>query len=45
MKEGTNVRGLNAATLWSSAAVGAFSGAGLLGEATLLTAFNLASIS
>jgi putative Mg2+ transporter-C (MgtC) family protein len=43
MKEGTNVRGLNtAATLWSSAAVGAFSGADLLGEATLLTAFILA---
>jgi putative Mg2+ transporter-C (MgtC) family protein len=42
MKEGTNVRGLNtAATLWSSAAVGAFSGADLLGEAMLLTAFIL----
>jgi putative Mg2+ transporter-C (MgtC) family protein len=43
MKEGMNVRGLNtAATLWSSAAVGAFSGADLLAEATLLTAFILA---
>jgi putative Mg2+ transporter-C (MgtC) family protein len=43
MKEGQNVRGLNtAATLWSSAAVGAFSGADLLAEAALLTAFVLA---
>ena len=43
MKEGMNVRGLNtAATLWSSAAVGAFSGADLLAEATLLAAFILA---
>jgi putative Mg2+ transporter-C (MgtC) family protein len=43
MKEGMNVRGLNtAATLWSSAAVGAFSGADLLAEATLLTVFILA---
>jgi len=43
MKEGMNVRGLNtAATLWSSAAVGAFSGADLLAEAALLTAFILA---
>jgi putative Mg2+ transporter-C (MgtC) family protein len=43
MKEGMNVRGLNtAATLWSSAAVGAFSGADLLAEAVLLTAFILA---
>lgn len=43
MKEGTNVRGLNtAATLWCSAAVGAFSGAGLPAEAALLTAFVLA---
>jgi putative Mg2+ transporter-C (MgtC) family protein len=40
MKEGMNVRGLNtAATLWSSAAVGAFCGADLLAEATLLTGF------
>jgi putative Mg2+ transporter-C (MgtC) family protein len=43
MKEGTNVRGLNtAATLWCSAAVGAFSGAYLAAEAILLTAFILA---
>jgi putative Mg2+ transporter-C (MgtC) family protein len=43
MKEGMNVRGLNtAATLWSSAAVGAFSGADLLAEAALLTGFILA---
>ena len=42
MKEGMNIRGLNtAATLWSSAAVGAFAGADLLGEAALLTAFIL----
>jgi putative Mg2+ transporter-C (MgtC) family protein len=43
MKEGMNVKGLNtAATLWSSAAVGAFSGAGLFAEAVLLTGFILA---
>lgn len=43
MKEGTNVRGLNtAATLWCSAAVGAFSGAGYGAEAALLTLFVLA---
>jgi putative Mg2+ transporter-C (MgtC) family protein len=43
MKEGTHVRGLNtAATLWSSAAVGAFSGCGLPVEAVMLTAFVLA---
>ncbi len=43
MKEGTNVRGLNtAATLWSSAAVGAFAGSGLPIEAAMLTAFVLA---
>ncbi|HLN10964.1 MAG TPA: MgtC/SapB family protein, partial [Xanthobacteraceae bacterium] len=43
MKEGMNVRGLNtAATLWSSAAVGAFSGADLVAEAALLTCFILA---
>jgi putative Mg2+ transporter-C (MgtC) family protein len=42
MKEGMNVRGLNtAATLWSSAAVGAFSGADLLAESALLTGFIL----
>jgi putative Mg2+ transporter-C (MgtC) family protein len=43
MKEGTNVRGLNtAATLWSSAAVGAFAGSGLPIEAIMLTGFVLA---
>lgn len=43
MKEGTQVRGLNtAATLWASAAVGAFAGAGEPGEAALVTAFVLA---
>ncbi|HEY3951648.1 MgtC/SapB family protein [Phenylobacterium sp.] len=43
MKEGAQVRGLNtAATLWSTAAVGAFAGAGLLGEATAVAAFVLA---
>ncbi|MBV8183530.1 MAG: MgtC/SapB family protein [Hyphomicrobiales bacterium] len=43
MKEGLNIRGLNtAATLWCSAAVGAFAGTRLLGEAILLTAAVLA---
>ena len=43
MKEGTQVRGLNtAATLWASAAVGAFAGAGEPGEASLVAAFVLA---
>ncbi len=43
LKDGTNIRGLNtAATLWCSAAVGTFAGAGLPGEAALLTAFVLA---
>jgi putative Mg2+ transporter-C (MgtC) family protein len=43
MKEGTNIRGLNtAATLWCSAAVGAFCGSGLLLEAIVLAAFILA---
>ncbi|MGR7996564.1 MgtC/SapB family protein [Xanthobacter sp. ZOL 2024] len=38
MKEGLNVRGLNtAATLWCSAAVGACTGADMLGEAFLIT--------
>jgi putative Mg2+ transporter-C (MgtC) family protein len=42
MKEGTNVRGLNtAATLWSSAAVGACAGADMIAQAVLLTAFVL----
>ncbi|MBV9568074.1 MAG: MgtC/SapB family protein [Hyphomicrobiales bacterium] len=43
MKEGLNIRGLNtAATLWCSAAVGAFAGTHLIGEAVLLTAAVLA---
>jgi putative Mg2+ transporter-C (MgtC) family protein len=42
MKEGAEIRGLNtAATLWATAAVGAFAGAGLIVEATMLTAFVL----
>ncbi len=43
MKEGTQVRGINtAATLWASAAVGAFAGAALFGEAVLVAVFVLA---
>ena len=43
LKDGTNIRGLNtAATLWCSAAVGAFCGAGLLAESVALTLFVLA---
>jgi putative Mg2+ transporter-C (MgtC) family protein len=43
MKEGAQVRGINtAATLWGSAAVGAFAGAGQLAEAVLVTMFVLA---
>jgi putative Mg2+ transporter-C (MgtC) family protein len=43
LKDGATIRGLNtAATLWCSAAVGAFSGAGLLGEAVSVTVFVLA---
>ena len=43
MKEGAQVRGLNtAATLWASAAVGAFAGAGQEAEAALVAAFILA---
>ncbi len=43
MKDGTTIRGLNtAATLWCSAAVGTFAGAGLPGEAAALTMFVLA---
>ncbi|HYZ23104.1 MAG TPA: MgtC/SapB family protein [Rhodopila sp.] len=39
LKEGTNIRGLNtAATLWCSAAVGAFCGSGLIIETVMLTA-------
>jgi putative Mg2+ transporter-C (MgtC) family protein len=42
MKEGAQVRGLNtAATLWASAAVGAFAGSGLLAEAAVVTVFVL----
>lgn len=43
MKEGAQVRGINtAATLWSSAAVGAFAGSGQPIEAALVAAFVLA---
>ena len=42
MKEGTNIRGLNtAATLWCSAAVGAFAGADRIAEAGLLAVLVL----
>jgi len=42
MKEGVQVRGINtAATLWASAAVGAFAGAGQLAEAVLVAVFVL----
>lgn len=43
MKEGAQVRGLNtAATLWTSAAVGAFAGCGLVPEAAAVTVFIIA---
>jgi putative Mg2+ transporter-C (MgtC) family protein len=43
MKEGMNVRGLNtAATMWSTAAVGAFAGADLVAQSIALTVFVLA---
>ncbi|HEY2008999.1 MAG TPA: MgtC/SapB family protein [Rhizomicrobium sp.] len=43
MKEGAQVRGINtAATLWASAAVGAFAGSGQPVEAALVAAFVLA---
>jgi len=43
MKEGAQIRGINtAATLWASAAVGAFAGSGLFGEASLVAVFVLA---
>ncbi len=43
LKDGASIRGLNtAATLWCSAAVGAFAGAGLAAEAAAVTAFVLA---
>lgn len=42
MKEGAEVRGINtAATLWASAAVGAFAGSGAFGEAALVALFVL----
>ena len=44
MKDGGTIKGLNtAATLWCSAAVGAFSGAGLPAEAAILAGFVLAA--
>lgn len=44
LKEGANIRGLNtAATLWCSAAVGAFCGSGLLGEGAALAVMVLAA--
>jgi putative Mg2+ transporter-C (MgtC) family protein len=43
LKEGTQIRGLNtAATLWCSAAVGAFAGSGFLGEAVAVSFFVVA---
>ena len=43
LKDGANIVGLNtAATLWCSAAVGAFAGSGMSGEAAVLTALVLA---
>ncbi len=43
LKDGASIRGLNtAATLWCSAAMGAFAGSGMPGEATALAAFILA---
>jgi putative Mg2+ transporter-C (MgtC) family protein len=42
MQEDSHIRGLNtAATLWGSAAVGAFAGGGLLADATVVTLFVL----
>ncbi len=42
LKDGANIRGLNtAATLWCAAAVGAFCGSGLAGEAAMLCVFVL----
>ncbi len=44
MKDGASIKGLNtAATLWCSAAVGAFVGCGFPAEAVMLTVFVLAS--
>jgi putative Mg2+ transporter-C (MgtC) family protein len=43
MKEGSQIRGINtAATLWASAAVGAFAGSAQFGEAALVAVFVLA---
>jgi putative Mg2+ transporter-C (MgtC) family protein len=43
MKEGAQVRGINtAATLWATAAVGAFAGSGQFGEACFVALFVLA---
>src|SRR5579862_8478885 len=43
MKEGAQVRGMNtAATLWATAAVGAFAGVGLFAEAGVVTLLVLA---
>jgi putative Mg2+ transporter-C (MgtC) family protein len=43
LKEGTQIRGLNtAATLWCSAAVGAFAGAAMWGEAVAVSFFVVA---
>ncbi len=43
LKDGASIRGLNtAATLWCSASVGTFAGAGLPAEAVAVTAFVLA---
>jgi len=43
LADGTSIRGLNtAATLWCSAAIETFAGAGLPGEAVAVTAFVLA---
>jgi putative Mg2+ transporter-C (MgtC) family protein len=44
LKDGLNIRGLNtAATLWCAAAVGAFCGAGLIAEASILGVVILAA--
>jgi putative Mg2+ transporter-C (MgtC) family protein len=44
MKEGAQIRGLNtAATLWGTAAAGAFAGGGLVVEAVIVTALVLAA--
>ena len=46
LKEGTQIRGLNtAATLWCSAAVGAFAGAALWAEAIALSFFVVYALS